>query len=406
MLSRLPSFFSSGFATRSRNRTAKVASVTILVFCHEYTDFLKFLAKRVSKVSDEVIFAVDDRVSSADLRRLRRLRARVILHQFEDCIENSFSIYREASKDFVVRFDSDEVPSEALHAEIGNLRERGSTCSGYLIPRAWVVDEGKSFVDSYPWFPDEQSRIIRTNTRLRKYPVTIHEPLLPEGRLSSLTGVVYHLDLALRPFTERKEKVERYRSLCEPLLPDGREVSSTYYLPELAPSLQLSLLEKKERKNVVRALRLSSNKRKFWRHAPMGWRRKSTKIEYHDKKAEWPKTLTRCHFNAEILELEKVVKDESFHILVTVLNTSDFSWPVYENGLGIALGARRKLETGPTIDIARAIFQNVVEPGSAASALLVLPIQELGPGVIEIGLVDEGREWLGSSMMNIVIMEA
>ena len=222
------SLLRSWFRTRSQTQGSRASSVTCLVFCHEYSDSLKFLAARIAEVSDEVIFAVDDRVPLQHLRQLRRLNVRIILHKFEESIENSFSIYREATSDFVVRFDADELPSDLLLAEISNLREHGSDCSGYLIPRAWVVDDGASFINSYPWFPDMQSRVVRTNARLRTYPLKIHEPILPEGRICSFTGVIYHFDLVLRTLNERKEKVEHYRNISEPLLEDGREVSSTY----------------------------------------------------------------------------------------------------------------------------------------------------------------------------------
>ena len=378
--------------------------MTCLVFCHEYSDFLKFLAARISEVSDEVIFAVDDRVSLQHLRQLRSLKVRIILHKFEESIENSFSIYREVTSDFVVRFDADELPSDLLLAEISNLREHGSDCSGYLIPRVWVVDDGESFINSYPWFPDMQSRVVRTNARLRTYPLKIHEPILPEGRICSFTGVIYHFDLVLRTLSERKEKVERYRNISEPLLEDGREVSSTYYLPELAHGLQYSFFETDERRYVQHGLKTRPFNKvlsfcKGLIH-PIG---KLSQIEYHDKERMQPKTLANFNFDAVITAVKTISNNESFHVLVTVQNTSDFSWPICEGGFGVAVGARRKQESGDVVDIARGTFSSVVEPGRSSSAVLVIPRGVEEAGTIEIGVVDESREWLDSSMMNLRI---
>jgi len=378
--------------------------VSCLVFCHEYSDFLKFLAARISEVSDEVIFAVDDRVSLQHLRQLRRLNVRIILHKFEEMIENSFSIYREATSDFVVRFDADELPSDLLLAEISNLREHGSDCSGYLIPRAWVVDDGESFINSYPWFPDMQSRVVRTNARLRTYPLKIHEPILPEGRICSFTGVIYHFDLVLRTLSERKEKVKRYRNISESLLEDGREVSSTYYLPELAQGLQYSFFETDERRYVQRGLKSRPfNKVLSFCEGlihPLG---KLSQIEHHDKECVQPKTFENFNFDAVITAVKPISNIESFHVLVTVQNISDFSWPICEGGFGVAVGARRKQESGDVVDIARGIFPGVVEPGRSASAVLVIPRGVEKLGAIEVGVVDESREWLESSMINLKI---
>lgn len=378
--------------------------MTCLVFCHEYSDSLKFLTARISEVSDEVILAVDDRVSLQHLRHIRRLNARVILHKFEESIENSFSIYREATSDFVVRFDADELPSDLLLAEISNLRKHGSDCSGYLIPRAWVVDEGESFINSYPWFPDMQSRVVRTNARLRTYPLKIHEPILPEGRICSFTGVIYHFDLVLRTLSERREKVERYRNISETLLDDGREVSSTYYLPELAQGLHYSFFEADERRYVQRGLKSRPINKvlsfcKGLIH-PLG---KLSQIEHHDKACMQPKTFANCNFDAVITAVKTISSNESFHVLVTVQNISDFSWPIYEGGFGVAVGARRKQERGDVVDIARGIFAGVVEPGRSSSAALVIPRGVEETGAIEIGVLDESREWLDSSMMNLKI---
>lgn len=394
----------SWFRTRSKTRGFRASSVTCLVFCHEYRDYLKFLAARISEVSDEVIFAVDDRVSLQHLRQLRRLNVRIILHKFEESIENSFSIYREATSEFVVRFDADELPSDLLLAEISNLREHGSDCSGFLIPRAWVVGKGESFINSYPWYPDMQSRVVRTNARLRKYPLKIHEPILPEGRICSFTGVIYHFDLVLRTVGERKEKVERYRNISEPLLEDGREVSSTYYLPELAQGVQYSFFETDERRYVQRALKSRPFNKvvsfcKGLVH-PLG---KLSQIEHHDKERMHPKTFANFKFDAVVTWVNTISNNENFHVLVTVQNCSDFSWPIHEGGFGVAVGARRKQESGDVVDVARGTFSQVVEPGRSSSAVLVIPRGAEQLGVIEIGVVDESREWLDSSMMDLRI---
>jgi glycosyltransferase involved in cell wall biosynthesis len=134
-----------------------------------------------------------------------------------------------ASHDWILSLDADEALSEALEAEIWNLKKTGARYDAYTMPRLarylgrWILHSG--------WYPD---RKIRLYHRAKAYWVGdfVHESVAVSGRVGRLESNILHftcdslsehlktLDryttLAAQEIAARKIKVSLWRLLCDP----------------------------------------------------------------------------------------------------------------------------------------------------------------------------------------------
>jgi len=135
----------------------------------------------------------------------------------------------QASHDWILSLDADEALSEALEAEIWNLKKTGPRYDAYTMPRLarylgrWILHSG--------WYPD---RKIRLYHRAKAHWVGdfVHESVQVSGRLGHLESNILHftcdslsehlktLDryttLAAQELAARKIKVPMWRLLFDP----------------------------------------------------------------------------------------------------------------------------------------------------------------------------------------------
>jgi glycosyltransferase involved in cell wall biosynthesis len=95
----------------------------------------------------------------------------------------------QAAHDWILSLDADEALSEALEAEIWNLKKSGPQYDAYTMPRQaqylgrWILHSG--------WYPD---RKIRLYHRLKGRWVGdfVHESVQPKGRVGHLQANILH----------------------------------------------------------------------------------------------------------------------------------------------------------------------------------------------------------------------
>jgi glycosyltransferase involved in cell wall biosynthesis len=115
----------------------------------------------------------------------------------------------QASNDWILSIDADEALSEALEAEIWNLKKSGPRYDGYTMPRLarylgrWIMHSG--------WYPDRKIRLY-DRSKGRWVGDFVHESVHVEGRVGQLDSNILHF--TCESLSEHVKTMERYTTLA------------------------------------------------------------------------------------------------------------------------------------------------------------------------------------------------
>ena len=114
-----------------------------------------------------------------------------------------------AGNDWILSLDADEALSEALEAEIWNLKKSGPEYDAYTMPRLarylgrWIYHSG--------WYPDRKVRLYRRD-RARWVGDFVHESVQPGGSLGHLQSNILHF--TCDSLSEHVKTMDRYTTLA------------------------------------------------------------------------------------------------------------------------------------------------------------------------------------------------
>ncbi|MGA7236297.1 MAG: glycosyltransferase family 2 protein [Bryobacteraceae bacterium] len=115
----------------------------------------------------------------------------------------------QASNDWILSLDADEALSEALEAEIWNLKKSGPRHDGYTMPRLarylgrWILHSG--------WYPDRKIRLYE-RSKGRWVGDFVHESVHVDGRVGQLESNILHF--TCESLSEHIKTMERYTTLA------------------------------------------------------------------------------------------------------------------------------------------------------------------------------------------------
>lgn len=115
----------------------------------------------------------------------------------------------QATHDWILSLDADEALSEALEAEIWNLKKTGPQCDAYTMPRLakylgrWIFHSG--------WYPDRKVRLY-DRRKSRWVGDFVHETVHPKGRLGHLQSNILHF--TCDSLSEHLRTLDRYTTLA------------------------------------------------------------------------------------------------------------------------------------------------------------------------------------------------
>ena len=115
----------------------------------------------------------------------------------------------QACNDWILSIDADEALSEALEAEIWNLKKSGPRYDGYTMPRLarylgrWIMHSG--------WYPDRKIRLY-DRTKGRWVGDFVHESVHIDGRVGQLESNILHF--TCESLSEHVKTMERYTTLA------------------------------------------------------------------------------------------------------------------------------------------------------------------------------------------------
>lgn len=180
-------------------------SATIITFNEQ-----KNIARAIESLRccDEVV-VVDSGSTDRTAEIAERLGARVIEHPWEGFAKQKNAATEAAKYDWILSIDADESLSEALEAEIWQLKKNGPRHDGYTVPRLaqylgrWILHSG--------WHPDRKVRLYdrRKGSWVGNY---VHESVQLRGKLGHLEANLLHY--TCDSLSEHLETMNRYTTLA------------------------------------------------------------------------------------------------------------------------------------------------------------------------------------------------
>ena len=357
---------------------------------------------------DEIVIAVDDRVEPELLSPLTDVADRVIRFPFEAPVERPLGwLHAQCRGDWILRIDSDEVPSVDLLRALPGLTTAGDV-THYWLPRRWLFPSVDQFLDQAPWRPDYQPRLVRNIPALLRFPGMMHSTLDPVGPGRYLALPLYHRECVDCDFRARTEKIREYESMRPGLRAVGMPMNAAYYLPELRESPCLARVPAPDLELITRIASVE------FEDAALGG---SPAVE-HATRDRIDRYWERRHI-AESAYRARIVVSPGPHVIVAgeqgsmdvaVENLGDETWP-WDGGRRypqIRLGYRIFDQGGRVIvaEGVRTSFPADVPPRGRT----IVPAQIVGPRApgeytVEFDLVHELVRWFGCaarSTFNVV----
>ena len=168
---------------------------------------------------DEIV-VVDCGSNDRTREAAEKLGARVLESQWRGFAGQKNYAASEASYDWILSIDADEAVSEALEAEIWQIKKSGPQFDGYTMPRLarylgrWILHSG--------WYPDRKVRLY-DRRKARWIGDFVHESVRVEGQIGHLKGSLLHY--TCDTLSEHLRTMDRYTTLAaEEMVALGRKV--------------------------------------------------------------------------------------------------------------------------------------------------------------------------------------
>ncbi len=166
---------------------------------------------------DEVV-VVDSGSTDRTVDLAQKLGARVVESEWLGYAAQKNFAAEQAAHDWILSLDADEALSEALEAEIWEIKREGPQADGYTIPRMaqymgrWILHSG--------WYPDRKIRLYdrRHGRWIGEY---VHESVKVDGRLGHLTSNLLHFTCS--SLSQHLKTMDRYTTLAaQEMVAQGR----------------------------------------------------------------------------------------------------------------------------------------------------------------------------------------
>ena len=157
---------------------------------------------------DEIV-VVDSGSTDRTVELATKLGARVIDMAWRGYADQKNYASECCQNDWVLSLDADEALSEALEAEIWQIKKTGPEFDGYTMPRLaqylgrWILHSG--------WYPDRKIRLF-DRRRAKWVGNFVHESVLVDGRVGHLNANILHFTCS--SLSEHLRTLDRYTTLA------------------------------------------------------------------------------------------------------------------------------------------------------------------------------------------------
>ncbi len=160
------------------------------------------------RCADEILI-VDSGSTDRTVELAQNLGARVVEAGWRGYAAQKNWAAEQASHDWILSLDADEALSEALEAELWNLKKSGARRDGYTMPRLarylgrWILHSG--------WYPDRKVRLY-DRRKAKWVGEFVHESVVVKGRLGHLESNLLHF--TCDSLSEHLKTLDRYTTLA------------------------------------------------------------------------------------------------------------------------------------------------------------------------------------------------
>jgi glycosyltransferase involved in cell wall biosynthesis len=157
---------------------------------------------------DEILI-VDSGSTDRTVELAQNLGARTIEANWRGYSAQKNWAAEQAANEWILSLDADEALSEALEAEIWNLKKTGPQYDAYTMPRLarylgrWIFHSG--------WYPDRKIRLYRRD-KASFVGDFVHESVTVTGRVGALENNILHF--TCESLSEHMKSLDRYTTLA------------------------------------------------------------------------------------------------------------------------------------------------------------------------------------------------
>ncbi len=157
---------------------------------------------------DEIV-VVDSGSVDRTVELASNLGARVVECEWRGYSAQKNLAAEKAAYDWILSLDADEALSEALEAEIWQLKKNGPQFDAYTVPRMaqylgrWILHSG--------WYPDRKVRLY-DRRKARWVGEFVHERVETDGRIGQLKSNLLHFTCS--SLSEHMKRLDRYTTLA------------------------------------------------------------------------------------------------------------------------------------------------------------------------------------------------
>jgi glycosyltransferase involved in cell wall biosynthesis len=197
-------------------------SATIITFNEE-----RNIARAIESLrSTDEILVVDSGSVDRTVEIAEKHGARVIEQPWLGYAGQKNFAAEHASHDWILSLDADESLSEALEAEIWQLKKNGAQQDAYTMPRLaqylgrWILHSG--------WYPDRKVRLYNRH-KAQWLGNFVHESVKVNGRIGHLNANILHY--TCMSLSEHLKTMDRYTTLAaEQIVFEGRSIGVRHLL--------------------------------------------------------------------------------------------------------------------------------------------------------------------------------
>jgi len=181
--------------------------------------------RNVSRVIESLrccdeILVVDSGSTDRTMEIAAKLGARVVESPWRGYAGQKNFAAEQCENDWILSLDADESVSEALEAEIWQIKKNGAEYDAYTMPRlaqylgSWILHSG--------WYPDRKVRLF-DRRKAHWEGKFVHESVVVNGRIGHLESNILHFTCS--SLSEHLKTMDRYTTLAaEQIIDEKRKV--------------------------------------------------------------------------------------------------------------------------------------------------------------------------------------
>lgn len=362
-------------------------TLSVCVFANTPPKRLAAQLSPMREVADEIVVAIDDKAGHTDLSPLEGIADKAMFAEYVWPMSASLEwLHAQCSGEWILRLDGDEFASTELLHEL----EKGDWHEGVthrFLPRKWLVDDGAAWIQSNPWWPDPQMRLVKNDPTIMSGGTTPHEHLMVDGPGGTLAAPIYHTDLVDTDLQTRRDKARRYYRAQPEMRAHSGHAMSVYYTPELVTPTPHTVPVPTQDVDLVTAALTD------------------TCIPKPPAAPPHQTLLHRDAASSEAVAIDLIHPENTGYAgqRVEFLAVARNTGSTRLDPLGvhpIRMGGRWFSQSGDTVPgEARADLPHVLEPGESVAVILSATIPDPpGDYTLAIGGVAEGSHWFDTSI--------